>query len=100
MNKTDLRGKPIDEASFMEKFGNIVAFHQVSCLTAAGIPDLTEQIRSTLGQMDHLLDKLPKVWLDIRDQLKQEKKDYIKLDRYVDICKTYGLNEEVSGSHH
>ena len=94
MNKSDLRGKPIDEASFMEKFGNIVAFHQVSCLTAAGIPVLTEQIRSTLGQMDHLLDKLPKVWLDIRDHLKQEKKDYIQLDRYVDICKTYGLNEE------
>jgi small GTP-binding protein len=94
MNKYDLRSKLIDEASFKEKFTNIVSFLQVSCVTGKGIPDLTEQIRSSLGNMHHLQDKLPKVWLNIRDHLKKEKKDYISLDDYFAICKTYNLNEE------
>jgi small GTP-binding protein len=34
MNKSDLRSKHIDEASFKEKFKNIVTFLQVSCVTA------------------------------------------------------------------
>jgi len=94
MNKYDLRSKLIDEASFKEKFTNIVSFLQVSCVTGKGIPELTEQIRSSLGNMHHLQDKLPKVWLNIREHLKKEKKDYISLDDYFAICKTYNLNEE------
>ncbi len=49
MNKYDLRSKLIDEASFKEKFTNIVSFLQVSCVTGKGIPELTEQIRSSGG---------------------------------------------------
>jgi small GTP-binding protein len=94
MNKSDLRSKHIDEASFKEKFKNIVTFLQVSCLSGKGIPELTKKIRSSLGNMDHLQDKLPKVWLDIRDHLKKEKKDYISLEDYFTICKTYNLNEK------
>jgi internalin A len=94
MNKYDLRSKLIDEASFKEKFKNIVSFLQVSCVSGKGIPELTEQIRSSLGNMDHLQDKLPKVWIKIRDHLKKEKKDYISLDDYFTICKTYDLNEK------
>jgi GTPase SAR1 family protein len=94
MNKYDLRSKFIDEASFKEKFTNIVTFLQVSCVTGKGIPDLTEQIRASLGNMHHLQDKLPEIWIKIRDHLKKEKKDYISLEEYFAICKVYNLNEE------
>jgi hypothetical protein len=96
MNKSDLRLKHIDEASFKDKFKNIVNFHQVSCVTGKGIHALTEQIRSSLAGMKHLKDKLPKVWMDIRDRLKKDEKNYINLEEYFDICRTYGLNEERS----
>ncbi len=94
MNKSDIRIKHIDESSFKDKFKNIVAFYQVSCLSGKGIPELTEQIRSTLGSMSHLRDKLPKVWGQIRDHLKKEEKNYISLKDYFKICEKYGLNEE------
>jgi small GTP-binding protein len=94
MNKSDERIKHIDEASFKEKFKNIVTFLQVSCVSGKGIPELTGQIRSSLSNMDHLQDKLPKVWIKIRDHLKKEKKDYISLDEYFKICQKFGLNEE------
>lgn len=94
MNKHDLREKLIDQASFKEKFNNIVSFLQVSCITGKGILDLTEQIRSSLGNMNHLQDKVPKVWLQIRDHLKKEKKDYISLEDYFTICQKYNLDEK------
>jgi internalin A len=94
MNKADLRKKLIDEASFKEKFNNIVTFLHVSCVTGSGIPELTAEIRSCLGNMDHLQDTLPGVWLKIRDHLKNEKKDYISLEEYFSICKSYHLPEE------
>jgi internalin A len=94
MNKADLRKKLIDEALFKEKFDNIVTFLQVSCVTGGGIPELTAEIRSCLGNMHHLQYTLPKVWLKIRDHLKKEKKDYISLEDYLSICKSYDLSEE------
>jgi small GTP-binding protein len=94
MNKADIRGKHIDEASFKDKFKNIVTFLQVSCVTGQGIGELTGQIRTSLGNMKHLRDKLPKVWMDIRDDLKMEEKDYINLEEYFAICKKHYLDEE------
>ncbi len=70
MNKADLRLKHIDEASFQEKFPNIARFLQVSCLTGLQVPELTETIRNAFSHIPHLLDKLPKRWMEIRDELK------------------------------
>jgi small GTP-binding protein len=94
MNKSDVRIKYLDEASFKEKFKNIAAFFQVSCVTGDGIAQLTEQIRYTLAGMDHLYDRLPRVWMDIRDTLKKDKRDYIPLEEYFKICATFGMDEK------
>ena len=94
MNKVDIRSKHIDEASFQDKFPNIIQFHQVSCLTGQQIPELTETIRTSLCQMPHLLDKLPKSWLDIRNDLKAKVENYITLDDYFAICRNHGMDNQ------
>lgn len=95
MNKSDSRIQNIDEDLFKRKFGNIYEqFLQVSCITGKGIPELIEQIRNCLGSMQHLHDKLPKVWMEIRDELKRQKKDYITLSDYMTICENFHLSEE------
>lgn len=62
MNKADVRGKPIDEDAYKDKFKNIAAFLQVSCLDRRGIDELNCTILQVLGRMPHLKDKLPKSW--------------------------------------
>ena len=94
MNKADIRTQFIDEASFRKKFPNIRAFIQVSCLTGKGIKELTELIRSCLSEMPHLQDRLPKTWLQIRDDLKKQRKDYISLAEYLAICEKRELTRE------
>jgi internalin A len=97
MNKADTRTQLIDEASFKAKFPNIRAFIQVSCLTGSGITELTELIRAGLSDMPHLLDRLPKTWLQIRDDLKSQNKDYITRADYLAICEKRGLVRERAG---
>jgi small GTP-binding protein len=94
MNKADMRIKHIDEASFQDKFPNIIQFHQVSCLTGQQIPELTETIRSALCRMPHLLDRLPKIWLDIRNDLKAKFENYITLEDYFALCRTHGIDNQ------
>ena len=94
MNKADIRIKHIDEASFQDKFPNIARFHQVSCVNGQQIPELTETIRTALCRMPHLLDKLPKRWMDIRDDLKARKDDYITQEDYFAVCRSHGMDNE------
>jgi len=94
MNKADTRTQSIDEASFSKKFPNIRTFIQVSCLTGKGIEELTELIRSGLSDMPHLQDRLPKTWMEIRGDLKNQKKNYISQVDYLAICEKKGLNQE------
>ncbi|MCX6583554.1 MAG: GTP-binding protein [Candidatus Aminicenantes bacterium] len=94
MNKADQRIKHIDEASFQDKFPNIARFHQISCVTGQHIPELTQTIRRTLCGMPHLLDKLPKRWMDIRDELKARKDDYITQEDYFAVCRSHDMDRE------
>ncbi|MCP4156609.1 MAG: GTP-binding protein [bacterium] len=94
MNKADIYRKYIDEAPYFEKFDNIVNFHQVSCVNGKGIEELVEEIKTTLGKMPHLSDKLPKAWHGVRTRLQQEKRNYISLNEYLLICNKFGLDKE------
>ena len=94
MNKSELRVKPIAEASLQQKFSNIKSFIQVSCVNGDRILELTEKIKSELAQMPHLLDKLPKRWLDIRNELNKQKENYIDLDEYFNICLSHSMGNK------
>ncbi len=94
MNKSELRIKEIDEASFKDKFPTISQFIQVSCVTNHNIPQLIELIRTAFSRMPHLLDKFSKRWLDIRDRLNAIDENYITLNRYLDICWEFNMDEE------
>jgi len=94
MNKADSRTQSIDEALFRKKFPFILDFIQVSCFSGKGIEELTELIRSGLSEMPHLKDRLPKTWMEIRDDLKNQKKGYISLADYLAICEKKDLNRE------
>jgi len=94
MNKAELRTKQIAESSYKKKFPNIQGFLQVSCVTGHRIPELTDTIRTALSGMPHLLDKLPKRWMEIRDALKGMERDWVTLDHYFEGCRSYGMEEE------
>jgi hypothetical protein len=49
---------------------------------------------SCLSRFYHLLDKLPKRWMDIRDELKARKEDYITREDYFAVCRSHRMDKE------
>ncbi len=94
MNKADERIINVDEKSLINEFPNIENFHKVSCVRGDGLPPLIWQVRETLGRLPHLADTLPASWLEIRNALTKDTRDYITLEEYYRICQGFGLGLE------
>ncbi|MCP4611866.1 MAG: GTP-binding protein [Planctomycetes bacterium] len=94
LNKIDERIKSIDEQSVQKKFENIKCFERVSAIKGTGIEDLTGNIKQQIGQLPHIGDVLPMVWIDIRKRLEGLDKNYISWDEYKAICNEFGLDEK------
>lgn len=96
-NKADERIKEIQQSLYKEKFSNIVSFHKTSCVTGLGIIPLIEELKSTISHLPHLGDELPNSWLQIREILEKDTRNYIEYSEYLEICKEYGLDEKKAG---
>jgi len=96
-NKIDERIKNIDRHSLQDKFTNIVEFHNVSAANGSGISDLLESIKRNVSSLDHIGSTLPKVWVDIRDELENLPNNYIDYQKYESICQKYKLDKDRAG---
>jgi hypothetical protein len=58
---------------------------------------VTSTIKSRICELEHVGQPLPKSWYDIRRELErvreEEKRNYISLERYYNICVAHGINE-------
>lgn len=94
LNKIDERITNIDEKSLKMKFGNIVQFHQVSAKTGANIQELVSRIGTEIDALPLIGDKLPKVWVEIRNKLESLESNYISINQYLEICNQKGLSNK------
>ncbi len=95
-NKIDQRASLVAEKYLKDYFPNIVGFYKVSAKEKTGIEELKEIISQEINKLPHIGEQLPKVWIDIRDNLKQSNHNFIKLDDYFSICKDFGIDIEQS----
>ncbi len=101
LNKCDQPTKDLPVKEYQNNFSNLVAFSKISCLPEyqATIQALKTKLKNILANKEllpHLGSPLPKVWLDIRtelEQLKKENKDYISLKEYYAICRKRYIDE-------
>jgi internalin A len=58
---------------------------------------VTDALKTRICELDHLAQPLPKAWYDIRKELERvrdrEKRDFISLERYYDICAAHGIKD-------
>lgn len=94
LNKIDERIATIDERSLKDNFRNVIAFHKVSAETGKNIDDLILEIKSNIDSLPLIGDKLPRVWLDIRNELEAIQENYITTNQYLEICNKKGLSNK------
>lgn len=103
-SKTDERIKEINEDLLKSNFPNIISFNKISLKNNNGIDSLVASIKKEINKLEHIGDGIPKEWVDIRKKLENSGKNYISLKVYLEICSTFGLDEEkalfLSGYYH
>jgi len=93
-NKIDERASLVAEKYMQEYFPNIVGFYKVSTKEKTGIVELKNAIQNEISKLPHIGERLPKVWIDIRDNLKQSNQNFIQLENYISVCKDFGIDFE------
>jgi small GTP-binding protein len=95
-NKIDARKRSLPTEKYRGQFSNIVDFVDVSC--ADGWEHTIENLRGTIQKAVNKLPQvgaeLPGEWVSVREDLKEEGKDYISDRRYYEICDARGLDRE------
>ena len=94
LNKCDQPTKELPFKEFKESFNNLIDFHKISL--KAGYEEKLEAFKYTLksiaSNLPHIGNPLPKVWVDIRNELEELKVsgiNYISETDYLEICKKH-----------
>ncbi len=93
-NKKDESPLDINRRSLREKYPNIKAILQTSCLQNEGIDELRDVILEQLIDLKEIYDLLPISWFEVKRQLESMSDDFITYNRYMGICYEHKISEE------
>jgi len=96
-NKIDDHPLDLDRHGLQTKYPNIKGFIGTSCATGLGISELKQKITEIItNEMPHVFDPIPVKWLNLKDKLEQDDRDYITYQEYEQKCIETGITRESS----
>ncbi|MGD1857541.1 MAG: COR domain-containing protein [Leptolyngbyaceae cyanobacterium] len=93
-NKCDEQPLDINRKALQEKYPNIKAILQTSCQDGDGIKALNQVITKEVAQLREVYDLLPLSWFEVKEELENLDRDFIKYSKYESICDQKGIEEE------
>ena len=93
-NKRDEQPFDINRKALLEKYPNIKAILETSCLTGQGIAELRTAIMQEIEQLKEVYDPLPLPWFEVKEQLEAMTEDFIPYSGYIGICFNKNIPEE------
>jgi internalin A len=93
-NKKDEQALDINRKALLDKYPNIKAILETSCLTGQGITELRNAIMQEVGQLKEVYDPLPLPWFEVKEQLETMTEDFISDRQYTGICIENNITED------
>lgn len=101
LNKCDQPTKDLPIKEYRKHFQNILSLERISCKpdyreTIDALKDKIKGLLKNRQLLPHIGTPLPKVWVDVRkklEELKEDGKNYISYEQYLEMCKKHHLNE-------
>lgn len=93
-NEKHDRSRPVDKASLDREFGNVRRVLPTNLLDNRGLEDVVDAIHDELERLPHVGVGLPATWKRVREALESDKRDFIALSDYLDICERHGFKEQ------
>jgi internalin A len=96
-NELEDRCVAINEAPLRERFANLknenLATNLGDIQGGTGLKNIQKAIIYYISQLPHIGTPLPKKWINVREDLEQNKRNYISLDEYLQICDKNGYSK-------
>jgi internalin A len=93
-NKKDEQALDINRKALLEKYPNIKAILETSCLTGQGIAELYIAIAKEIEQLKEVYNLLPLPYFEVKEQLEVMTEDFISYSHYIGICIDKKIPEE------
>ena len=93
-NKKDEQPLDINRKALLDKYPNIKAILETSCLTGQGIAELRNVIMQEIEQLKEVYDPLPLPWFEVKEQLEAMTEEFISYTEYMGICINKNISEE------
>lgn len=81
--------------NILKSFDSVQKVFDVNLADNTGLADLSNAIQHNMCNLSHVgNDPIPKKWVRIRKDLESDKRNYISLSDYLNICKNNGIDDE------
>jgi hypothetical protein len=85
------RHREINERQLQGRFGNLKETLPTNLATNRGLPEVLDAIKYQICRLPHIGTALPKTWVQVRETLENDPRDYIDLTEFLDICQDNGF---------
>jgi internalin A len=92
-NEKQDRQREININQLRGEFGNLQADLATNFADNRGLNQLLDTFQFYLNQLPHIGSALPKTWVKVRQALETDRRNYISLEAYLQICQTNGFKE-------
>jgi internalin A len=83
----------VNERELRGEFLNLKETLVTNFQTNRGLDELKQTIRQYITTLPHVGTALPKKWVEVRQALEADERNYISLGEYSRICKAHGFTE-------
>jgi Leucine-rich repeat (LRR) protein len=90
-NEKQDRRRELNERQLRGQFTNLQKSLPTNLATNRGLETILAEIRYHLRLLPHVGVTLPKTWVQVRQALEQDPRNYISLAEYLDICEQHGF---------
>ena len=92
-NEKQDRRREINERALRGQFTNLKDTLATNIKTNRGLPEIILAIKYYIQNLPHVGQELPKTWVNVRQALENNYRNYISLEEYLDICETNGFTQ-------
>ncbi len=92
-NEKQDRHREINERQLKGQFDSLKEVLATNLATNRGLEEVKEEIKHYIRKLPHIGSPLPKTWVRVREQLEKDPRNYISLEKYIEICEANGFAE-------
>ena len=90
-NEKQDRTRDINLSSLRARFSNLRGALRTNLDTNRGLDTVVQTLRKELESLPHVGVGLPATWKRVREAIERDKRDFIGIEAYLDICQRHGF---------